>query len=124
MLYKSASKKKSLHVVFCSLELEVGLFVEPLGLLVPLVSLEVDTLRLGLETVEHANRDIEIGDLFALEAAEVGEQDAGNAAMTDEETVVLHALEFDDDRAKTVDDVEIALAAGTRVAVVQLVLLA
>ena len=111
-------KRNLFHVILCPSQLEVRHFVEPLALLVPLESFEIDTVGLWLETVEHADGDVEISDLLAIEAAEVRQKDTGDGAVANQQYVISHALQLDDDGTQTVDHIQIAFATRARVAVV------
>jgi hypothetical protein len=56
----------SLHIVLGAFELKVWLLVEPLGVLVPLVCLEVYTVGLGLKAVEHTDGNVQVCNFLSL----------------------------------------------------------
>jgi ABC-type transport system involved in cytochrome bd biosynthesis fused ATPase/permease subunit len=109
---------KSLHIILSAFELEVGLLIEPLGSLVPLVCLEVYAVRLGLKAVQHTDGNIQVCNFLSLQSAEVCKQNASNAAMANKQAVVFHTFELDNHRTQAVDDVQVALSTGAGVAIV------
>ncbi|USP80727.1 uncharacterized protein yc1106_08001 [Curvularia clavata] len=102
-------------------ELVIRQVVKVVGFGVVAPGFEFDTVWLGLHLVEHAEGTVEISYVFTFQALEVGEEHSSNTAVGYEQAVVRHSLQLYNDRAYAVDDVEVAFATGTRIAICQLV---
>ena len=98
-----------------------GKLIEPTSLLVVPVCVKVDAVRFWFDSIEHAKRHIEVGNIIPGEIHEVRHQDATDGAVSDEEDVVLDALELSDHVSQAADDLEVALASNAGIDVVELV---